>query len=111
MKHDMTIGQLAQAAGVHVETIRYYERRGLLPEPPRRASGYRVYAQDSTARLCFIKNLQTLGFSLKEIQELIDLRFLGRANCAEVRPHFHAKITEFEVLSIRKRSGIISPAP
>ena len=69
----VTIGQLARKASVHVETVRYYERRGLLPEPPRRWSGYREYSDDDVARLQFIKRAQGLGFSLKEIAELLAL--------------------------------------
>jgi MerR family copper efflux transcriptional regulator len=70
----LTISQLAKQAGVNVETVRYYERRGLLPQPPRRASGYRQYSQDDVAYLQFIRRAQTLGFSLKEIAELLALR-------------------------------------
>lgn len=62
-----TIGQLAKQAKVNIETIRYYERRGLLPEPQRRASGYREYSTDDVIRLRFIKRAQELGFTLKEI--------------------------------------------
>ena len=60
-------GELAKAADVNVETLRYYERRGLLPEPPRRESGYRVYPAESISRLRFIKGAQELGFTLEEI--------------------------------------------
>ncbi|MCH7939031.1 MAG: MerR family transcriptional regulator, partial [Candidatus Marinimicrobia bacterium] len=59
----LTTSQLANSAGVNVETLRYYERRGLLPEPPRRASGYRQYSQDDVARLQFIKRAKDLGFT------------------------------------------------
>ena len=62
-----TIGQLARAAGVNVETVRYYQRIGLLEEPPRPARGYRRYPPDSVARLHFIRQAQGLGFSLREI--------------------------------------------
>ena len=67
----LKIGQLARAAGVNVETIRYYERRGLLPEPPRTRSGYREYPESDVARLGFIRRAQELGFTLKEVKELI----------------------------------------
>lgn len=70
----LTIGQLAKNAGVNIETIRYYERRGLIPEPPRRESGYRQYSPEFVTRIQFIKRAQELGFSLNEIAELLALR-------------------------------------
>src|SRR2546426_5990875 len=65
----LTIGQVAAAADVNIQTIRYYERRGLFPTPRRTPAGYRQYADDAVARLRFIKHAQELGFSLQEIQE------------------------------------------
>jgi DNA-binding transcriptional MerR regulator len=67
----LSIGQLAEAAGVHVETIRYYERRGLLPEPPRSAAGYRQYGPDDLWRLEFVGRAKALGFTLTEVGELL----------------------------------------
>jgi MerR family transcriptional regulator, copper efflux regulator len=67
----LSIGQLAEAAGVHIETIRYYERRGLLPEPPRSAAGYRQYGPDDLWRLEFVGRAKTLGFTLTEVGELL----------------------------------------
>ncbi|MCC6167806.1 MAG: heavy metal-responsive transcriptional regulator, partial [Caldilineaceae bacterium] len=92
----LTIGRLARAASVNVETIRYYERRGLLPEPPRRDSGYRQYPPDSVARLRFIKRAQDLGFSLKEIAELLDLRVNTETACGEVMQRVETKVAEIE---------------
>ena len=66
-----TIGKLAEAAGVHVETVRYYERRGLIDQPPRTGSGYRQYAADDLWRLQFIRRGKQLGFSLAEIGALL----------------------------------------
>ncbi len=66
----LTIGHLAKEAGVNLETVRYYERRGLLPKPPRSASGYRLFPSDAARRLRFIRRAQELGFSLNEIREL-----------------------------------------
>ncbi len=82
-----TIGPLAKQAGVGVEAIRFYEREGLLPEPPRSASGYRQYSSDSVQRLRFIRKAQTLGFSLNEISELLDLRVdeVGACGAVELR--------------------------
>jgi MerR family copper efflux transcriptional regulator len=69
----MTIGRLAKEAGVNIDTIRYYERSGLLPEPTRRASGYREYRRTDLDRLRFIGRAKDLGFSLAEIEELLSL--------------------------------------
>jgi MerR family mercuric resistance operon transcriptional regulator len=68
----LSIGQLAEAAGVHVETIRYYERRGLLPEPPRSAGGYRQYGPGDLWRLEFVGRAKALGFTLSEVGELLN---------------------------------------
>ena len=70
----MTIGQLAASADVHVETVRYYQRRGLLLEPPRPAGSVRRYGAGDRSRLQFIRRAQTMGFSLEEIAGLLDIR-------------------------------------
>lgn len=70
---DLTIGELARAAGVNVETVRYYQRRGLLKEPPRPIAGYRRYAASEVGRLRFVKRAQMLGFTLGEIADLMRL--------------------------------------
>jgi len=67
----LTISCLAKQAGVNLETVRYYERRGLLPRPPRNASGYRLFPAEAARRLRFIRRAQELGFSLTEIRELL----------------------------------------
>jgi MerR family transcriptional regulator, copper efflux regulator len=69
----MTIGRLAKQAGVNIDTIRYYERNGLIPEPIRRASGYREYESEDVRRLSFIMRAKDLGFTLAEIRELLSL--------------------------------------
>lgn len=92
----MTIGQVARDAGVGVETVRFYEREGLLQEPSRRESGYRQYTDDVVARLRFIKRAKELGFSLKEIKELLALRVDPETTCAEVRQRAVAKIADVE---------------
>lgn len=89
---EFTIGQLARQAGVAVETVRFYERRGLLKEPPRRPSGYRQYSQEGVSRLRFILVAKELGFSLREVQELLKLRGDGGALCSEVRSRVELKI-------------------
>ena len=92
----LTTSQLANSAGVNVETLRYYERRGLLPEPPRRASGYRQYSQDDVARLQFIKRAKELGFTLQEVQELLNLRVDPDTPCAMVKRRADLKIIDIE---------------
>lgn len=81
---ELTMGRLAAAAGVNVETIRYYERRGLLASSRRTPAGYRQYGEDAVNRLRFIRRAQALGFSLKEIQELLGLRARRPAACHAV---------------------------
>ncbi len=93
---NLTIGQLARRARVNVETIRYYERRGLIPEPPRSESGYRQYPDDTIARILFIKRAQELGFSLKEILELLTLRVDPETTCRDVRRRAEDKIADIE---------------
>src|SRR5215467_5078830 len=91
-----TIGELAKSAGVNVETVRYYERRGLLPKPPRGASGYRLFPPEALRRLQFIRRAQELGFSLDEICELLALRMSPKARCAAVKARAEAKIADIE---------------
>src|SRR5207247_5454513 len=92
----LTIGQVARRVGVGVETVRFYERQGLLEEPARRASGYRQYSEQVVKRIHFIKRAQKLGFSLKEIAELLLLRVDGQTSCEEVKGRTEAKIAEVE---------------
>ena len=93
----LTIGQVARDSGVGIETIRFYEREGLLDEPSRRESGYRQYQQDAVARLRFIRRSKELGFSLKEIRELLALRIDPETTCADVRKKAKTKIADVEV--------------
>ena len=92
----LSVGQLAKRTGVGVETVRFYERRGLLAEPTRRASGYRVYDESSVARLQFIRQAKDLGFRLSEIKELLALWFGPRTKCCDVRKKAQAKVAEIE---------------
>jgi MerR family mercuric resistance operon transcriptional regulator len=91
-----TIGQLARRAGVGIETVRFYEREGLIPEPPRRPSGYRDYPPDTVTRIVFIRRAKDLGFSLKEINELLDFRVRPRRSCARVQRSAEAKIADID---------------
>lgn len=84
----LAIGRLARSAGVHVETVRYYQRRGLLPLPPKPPGGTRVYPPETLARLRFIKRAQELGFTLREIADLLRL---GDGECRQTRALAEAK--------------------
>ena len=88
----LSIGQRASAGGVGVETLRYYERRGLVTAARRTPAGYRQYGEDAVARLKFIRRAQELGFSLKEIQELLALRVRHGAACGPVEPNTPHKL-------------------
>jgi len=88
----LTIGQVATAANVNIQTIRYYERSGMFAAPRRTPSGYRQYGHDAVSRLRFIKHAQDLGFSLKEIQELLGLRVRHGAACDAVERKTRDKI-------------------
>lgn len=92
----LSIGQLAKAAQVNLETIRYYERRGLLPEPPRNQSGHRQYPIAALVRTIFIKKAQSLGFSLVEIEELLSLRVAIGSTCGDVKHRVQTKIDEVD---------------
>lgn len=92
----LTTGQVARQAHVNVETVRYYERRGLLPEPARRPSGYRNYSPDAVRRIRFIRHAQQLGFSLQEVSELLRLRVDPEIPCSEVKQRAEAKHGEIE---------------
>ena len=87
----MTIGKLAAQAAVAIDTVRYYERAGLLPEPPRRESGYREYPQETVKRLRFIRRAKALGFSLPEISELLSLS-APRADVRKVKTAAQVKL-------------------
>ena len=92
----LTRGRLAKSVGVNLETIRYYEQRDLLPKAPRTAAGYRVFDDEAVRRLRFIKHAQALGFSLKEIKELLALRVRPRASCRPVLRQTEAKIADID---------------
>ena len=81
----MKIGAVAKAVGVGIQTIRFYEQQGLLPDPPRRPSGYRVYSPDIIRRVSFIKRAKELGFSLREISELLSLDERDDATAKDVK--------------------------
>jgi Hg(II)-responsive transcriptional regulator len=90
----LTIGQLAHEAGINPESIRFYEAQNLVPEPPRSTAGYRMYPLSAVRRIRFIKRAQDLGFSLKEIKELLSLAEDRTTDCADVRDLAQTKVAE-----------------
>lgn len=88
------IGCLAKRAGVKTDTIRFYERSGLIPKTERKASGYRVYGEIALKRLLFIKKAQSLGFSLDEVRRILNLRGQGSETCQCVISMAETKLTE-----------------
>ena len=92
----MRSGEVAQQAGVNPQTLRYYERRGLLKEPPRQPSGYRSYEQDSVDLLRFVKRAQQLGFTLTEVEALLHLASGGPASCDQARMVATEKIAQLD---------------
>jgi MerR family transcriptional regulator, mercuric resistance operon regulatory protein len=93
-KAELTIGHIARAAGVNVETVRYYQRRGLVSMPPKRSRGFRYYTPETASRVRFIKRAQALGMSLKEVQRLIKIDAKGA--CKESRALAVAKLARVE---------------
>jgi len=93
----LTSGKLAKMAGINIESIRFYERKGLMPKPIRSDSGYRLYAIDDVKRIKFIKKAQKLGFTLKEINELLNLRIDEHNTCADVQMLIIKKTKEIEL--------------
>ena len=91
----MTIGKAAREAGVGVETIRFYERKGLIEQPPKpQDTGFRVYPDETVHRIRFIRRAQELGFSLREINDLMSLRADPKTDSGDVRERAAAKVTE-----------------
>jgi len=106
----LTIGQLAKRAGVGVETIRFYEREGLIAEPRRRPSSrYRQYRPDAVQRLLFIRQAKELGFTLREIQELLELSVDPDTTCGDVRTRAEQKISDIEsrILRLQQMKGAL----
>lgn len=92
----LLIGDVAHEAGVNIQTLRYYERRGLLPAPKRSRSGYRQYGDDAVRLVTFIKRAQELGFTLREIEELLKLRAPGAKRRDAARATASAKIRDID---------------
>jgi MerR family copper efflux transcriptional regulator len=100
----MTIGEVAKAAGVGVETVRFYERKNLLPTPRTPPSGFRQYGRQAAQRIRFIRRAQELGVSLAEVSQLLELRLDPRRSCAEVKSEAQLKIEEIDakIVSLRR---------
>lgn len=94
----LTIGKVAKMARMSIDTIRFYERNGLIPEPERRESGYRDYSQEIVVRLKFIRNAKELGFTLHEIRDILSLRKIPGAKCQSVQ-----KLAESKVLLVQEK--------
>lgn len=106
----LTIGDVARAAGVGVETIRFYERRGLLPAPPRTAAGYRLYSPSAFERIRFIRHAKALGFTLEEIEDLLSLRRAPGCTCADVKERADRKIAALTAMR-RALANIAAACP
>lgn len=92
-----TIGTVARLTGIGVETVRFYEHEGLIPEPPRRASGYRQYPPTTIDRVRFVKKAKDLGFTLAEIKALLSLSVGPKTTCADVKRKALEKIRAVDV--------------
>jgi len=92
----MKIGEIARRSGIGIETIRFYEREGLLQKPERRPSGYRQYDTSVLQRLEYIRCAKELGFTLAEIRELLNLSFAHEICCESIRQHAQAKLDDIE---------------
>lgn len=92
----MTVGKLVKMAGINMETVRYYERIGLMPQPKRKESGYRMYSETDLKRLLFIKRAKELGFVLREISELLELRIESTGTCGDVKHLAEHKLQDVE---------------
>lgn len=106
----LTIGRLAKQAGVGVETIRFYEREGLITQPDKQISGFRQYPADAIRRIRFIRHAKEHGFTLKEVRELLHLRADTDSTCADVRVRVETKITDIDkhIASLERMRSALS---
>lgn len=93
---ELSIGQLAQQSKVRVETVKFYQRRGLVEQPPRPESGFRKYSPETVLQIRFIRRAKELGFSLQEIGELLSLRATPGTSCREIKGRAEAKIADIQ---------------
>jgi MerR family transcriptional regulator, copper efflux regulator len=98
MQNTMSVGQLAKEAGVNLETVRFYERERIMPEPERTMGGHRVYTANDLGRLRFIQRAKSVGFTLKEVRTLVRLRDANPdESCDDVMSMAHRKLAEVEI--------------
>ena len=109
LRRELTIGGLSKATGVNVETIRYYEKEGLLPDPPRSEGGHRLYFAAQLKRLFFIRRSRELGFTLNEIRGLLELVDGETYTCAEVKTMTldHAEDVKRKIVDLRKLEKVL----
>jgi MerR family mercuric resistance operon transcriptional regulator len=113
----MRIGNVAKQVGITVEAIRFYEKKGLIEPPGRNESGYREYPEDAVQLLAFIKRAKELGFSLREIKDLMSLRYTPGATCSDVKQQTEEKIADIDrkvedLLRIKKAlTDLVSVCP
>ena len=107
---EYTVSKIARAAGVGIETIRFYEQEGLLDEPSRRPSGYRIYSDAAVTRIRFIQRAKQLGFTLREIRELIALDARGDAECGDLRARASEKlaVVEAKIADLERVRGALA---
>lgn len=96
MMQTLKIGEVARQSGVGVDTVRFYERRGVLPRAPRKASGYRTFAPTAVERIRFVRKLQSLGFTLDEIAAMLRAVDAGATDCARERPRFEVALARVD---------------
>ena len=110
---EFTSGELAKKAEVNIETLRFYEKKGVMPKPDRTPAGYRIYDINDLKRLTFIKKSQILGFTLSEIKDLLYLRVDTERNCSEVRNIASEKINSIQIKleELQRIRDALSPSP
>lgn len=96
MQKSFKVGEVAEQAGVRVQTLHFYERSGLLPKPKRSEANYRLYSPELVRRVQFIKKAQTFGFTLDEIRDVLDLKDHGKAPCRRVAEIAGERLREIE---------------
>ena len=111
----MKIGELAERSGVSIDTVRFYERRGVLPPAPRTASGYRTYTAATVERLRLARRLQQLGFTLDEVIDALAAHDAGSATCASERWRLDAVLARIDervegLLALRRQVGAVRQA-
>lgn len=110
MSDDLKIGTVAAQAGVNIRTLRFYEREGVIPRPERKPSGYRIYPAETISLVRFVKRAQMLGYTLREVKELLALRQGGGGACADVQRNAAEKLAgvEARIRELQAIAGALS---